>query len=158
MYISCETLNGILFDRWHFSRQVRGYLPGAKNLEFLIKVYFLDFLLYLDHSRICDSVYFAKLKLRKLTISTPEVSSRCRLYILQQKILYTANFLSVHFWEKFNGALLRTLFSHCPSRRGCQTFLELFKKSVSVFILWQLIKTFGHILSFPKSNLWILGN
>ena len=36
-------------------------------------------------------------------------------------------------------------------------FLELFEESVSVFILWQLIKTFGHILCFPKSNLWILG-
>ena len=49
---------------------------------------------------------------------------------------------SVHlFCEKFNGALLRTLFSHCPwtlppsRRRRCQTFSELLKKSVSVFIL-----------------------
>ena len=49
---------------------------------------------------------------------------------------------SVHlFCEKFNGALLRTLFSHCPwtlppsRRRRCQTFWELLKKSVSVFIL-----------------------
>ena len=39
---------------------------------------------------------------------------------------------AVYFWEKFNGALLRTLFSHCTARRRRQTFWDF---SVSVFIL-----------------------
>ena len=96
-------------------------------------------------------VYFAKFH-ESIFITLTIVS------ILHWKFLiFSSNFPSVHFCEKFNGALLRTLFSHCPSRRRCQTFLELFEESVSVFILWQLIKTFGHILCFPKSNLWILG-